>query len=182
MTQRTRMLAAVIDAVAEKGFAEMTVADVVARAGVSRRTFYEQFSDKLDCFLAAYEERSDELERVVAAAGALAGPGDRLRAGLTAYLEHMAANPTAARVLTIDIYGAGPAALEARERSRARFAEQYRAVSDDSDVLRALVGGIAELVQARLLAGQAASLPELVPTLERFVRWIARDRGEVRVG
>jgi AcrR family transcriptional regulator len=181
VTQRERMLDAVIDTVAEKGFAEMTVADVVARAGVSRRTFYEQFTDKLDCFLAAYEERAAELERVVAAAVAAAAPGERLRAGLQTYLEHLAANPTAARVLTIDIYGAGPAALEARECSRARFADQYRAVSDDADVLRALVGGIAELVQARLLAGAAESLPELVPTLERFVKGIARDRGEVAV-
>jgi AcrR family transcriptional regulator len=178
MTQRERVLMAVIDAVAQTGFAEMTVADVVARAGVSRRTFYEHFDDKLECLLAAYEARSEELRRVTADAVAAADPGTRLQVGLRAYLEHLAANPTAARVLTIDILGAGPRALECRERTRARFAEQYRGLSDDEDVLRALDGGIAELVQARLLSGNAASLPELVPTLERFVRGIA-DRGEV---
>src|SRR3954452_16854205 len=179
MTQRERMLAAVVDAVAETGFAEMTVADVVARAGVSRRTFYEQFEDKLDCFLAAYDASAAELQRVTAAAVSNAAPGDRLRAGLHAYLEHLAVNPTAARVLMIDILGAGPRALAARERSRGRFAEQYRGLGASDDVLRALVGGIAELVQARLLTGRADSLPALVPTLEQFVTGIAGDRGEV---
>ena len=181
LTQVDRMLAAVIEAVAEKGFAEMTVADVVARAGVSRRTFYEHFADKLDCFLAAYQSRSDELHQVVEEAVAAAAPSDRLRAGLSAYLEHMAANPTAARVLTIDILGAGPAALQLREQTRMQFAETYRGMRAGDDVLRALVGGIAELVQARLLAGQPESLPDLAPTLEQFVRGIAGDRGEVAV-
>ena len=179
MTQRERMLAAVIDAVAETGYADMTVADVVARAGVSRRTFYEQFEDKLDCFLAAYEQRADELHAVTAAAVRTAPPGERLRAGLHAYLEHLSVNPTAARVLMIDILGAGPRALEVRERSRERFAAQYRGLSSNDDVLRAVVGGIAELVQGRLIAGRADSLTELVPTLEQFVRGIAGDRGEV---
>jgi AcrR family transcriptional regulator len=173
------MLDAVVAAVAEKGFADMTVAEVVALAGVSRRTFYEHFDDKLDCFLAAYEARADALLHEVEDAVAAADPEDRLRAGLVAYLGRLAAEPTFARVLTIDILGAGPRALEVRERVRERFAETYRGISRDDDVLRALVGGIAELVQARLLTGDASSLPELVPTLERFVRGIAGDRGGV---
>src|SRR3954452_13087236 len=115
MTQRERMLAAVVDAVAETGFAEMTVADVVARAGVSRRTFYEHFDDKLDCFLAAYQERADALFREVEEAVRAAEPRDRLRTGLDAYLERLAAEPTFARVLTIDILAAGPRALDVRE-------------------------------------------------------------------
>jgi AcrR family transcriptional regulator len=170
MTQRERMLDAVVVAVAEKGYADMTVADVVAGAGVSRRTFYEQFDDKLDCFLAAYEWHTDALLREVEAAVAATPPRERLRAGLTAYLEGLAAHPRFARVLIVDILGAGPKALEVRERMRARWANSYRGVSGDEDVLRALVGGIAELVQARLIAGEARSLPELVPTLERFVK------------
>jgi AcrR family transcriptional regulator len=173
------MLDAVVVAVAEKGFAEMTVADVVSGAGVSRRTFYEHFDDKLDCFLAAYEARSEALLHEVEAAVASAPPRERLRAGLTAYLERLAAEPMFARVLIIDILGAGPKALEVRERWRKRFAKSYRGVSRDEDVLRALVGGIAELVQARLIAGEAERLPELVPTLVKFVKAVAGDRGEV---
>jgi AcrR family transcriptional regulator len=170
VTQRERMLDAVVAAVAEKGYADMTVADVVSGAGVSRRTFYEQFDDKLDCFLAAYEFRAHALLGEVEAAVAAAEPGERLRAGLTTYLTGLARQPMFARVLIIDILGAGPKALEVRERVRERWAGSYQGITQDDDVLRALVGGIAELVQARLLAGEASSLPELVPTLERFVK------------
>jgi AcrR family transcriptional regulator len=179
LTQRERMLEAVVVAVAEKGYADTTVADVVGRAGVSRRTFYEQFEDKLDCFLAAYEGHAEVLLREIEEAVESTPSGERLAVGLRTYLEHLAARPTFARVLTIDILGAGPRALEVRERIRERFAEHYRGISADEDVQRALVGGIAELVQARLLIGQADRLPELMPTLERFVRAVAGDRGEV---
>jgi AcrR family transcriptional regulator len=179
MTQRQRMVDAVVEAVAQKGYAEMTVADVVSGAGVSRRTFYEHFDDKLDCFLAAYEELSEVVLREVERAVAAAPPRERLRAGLSAYLQGLADRPLAARVLIIDILGAGPRALEVRECMRERWAASYRGVSQDEDVLRALVGGIAELVQARLLAGEADRLPELVPTLERFVRAVVEDRGGV---
>jgi AcrR family transcriptional regulator len=175
------MLEAVIEAVAQKGFAEMTVADVVSGAGVSRRTFYEHFDDKLDCFLAAYVDRSQAVLHEVEAAVAAAPPHERLRAGLAAYLQGLADQPQAARVLIIDILGAGPQALAVREEMRVRWAESYRGVSEDEDVLRALVGGIAELIQARLLAGEADTLPELVPTLERFVRGVVGDRGGVQV-
>jgi AcrR family transcriptional regulator len=181
LTQRERMLEAVIEAVAQKGFAEMTVADVVSGAGVSRRTFYEHFDDKLDCFLAAYVDRSEAVVRDVEHAVAAAPPHERLRAGLAAYLQALADHPQAARVLIIDILGAGPQALATREQLRVRWAASYRGISQDDDVLRALVGGIAELVQARLLAGEADSLPELVPTLERFVRAVVEDRGGVQV-
>ena len=184
MTQRARMLDAVVVAVAQRGFAEMTVADVVAHAGVSRRTFYEHFDDKLDCFLAAYESRVDGVLHAIAervrALDSDAGWRERLSAGLDAYLHRLAAEPTFARVLNVDILGAGPRALALRERVLERFVAQYRGLADE-DLLRALVGGIAEMVQARLLSGDAASLPELLPTLERFAFAVvaAGDRGEV---
>lgn len=173
------MLEAVVKAVAQKGYAEMTVADVVSGAGVSRRTFYEHFDDRLDCFLAAYVHYSEAVLREVERAVAAAPSSERLRAGLSAYLQSLADRPQAARVLIVDILGAGPRALEVREQMREKWAASYRGVSQDEDVVRALVGGIAELVQARLLAGEAETLPELVPALERFVRAVVGDRGEV---
>src|SRR5687768_18574853 len=60
-SQRTRLLEAVGRAVAERGYAAATIDDVVRRAGVSKKTFYEHFADKQDCFLAAYEAASEEL-------------------------------------------------------------------------------------------------------------------------
>src|SRR4029079_8566329 len=120
-SQRARLLWAVGRAVAEKGYAAATIEDIVRDAGVSKKTFYEHFSDKLDCFLAAYEAASDELLAHVRAAqeGAEAGaaptaragsapadragsapPGDagsewlaRTRAGIHAYLRWLAAEP-----------------------------------------------------------------------------------------
>jgi AcrR family transcriptional regulator len=187
MTQRDRMLEAIVVTVAERGFADATVADVVARAGVSRRTFYEHFDDKLDCFLAAYESRSDsvirEIERRVLELGSGVGWRARVSAGLEAYVERLASEPMFARVFNIDVLGAGPRALELREQVLGRFVATYKGLGADEELLRALVGGIAELVQARLLAGDAASLPELLPTLERLAFAVvgAGDRGEAWV-
>src|SRR6267154_6051848 len=58
--QRSRMLAAAVDAVEEVGYARMTVAQVIGRARVSRKTFYDVFADREDCFLAAFEQASDQ--------------------------------------------------------------------------------------------------------------------------
>ncbi|MEA2493770.1 MAG: hypothetical protein QOJ29_1681 [Thermoleophilaceae bacterium] len=180
------MLDAVVVAVADKGFADTTVADIVALAGVSRRTFYEQFEDRLDCFLAAYVARAESVLESIEARVHELGPDaswrERLSAGLAAYLERLAAQPTSARVLNVDVLGAGPRALELRERVLDRFAEQYRGLGE-KELQRALVGGIAEMVQARLLAGEAELLPELLPTLERFALAVvgAGDRGEAWV-
>jgi AcrR family transcriptional regulator len=178
------MLTAVITTVAQKGYAEVTVADVVADAGVSRRTFYEHFDDKLDCFLAAYIWRTESVVASIAervrGLDPDAGWRERLSAGLAAYLERLAAEPTFARVLNVDVLGAGPRALAVRERVLEQFVAQYRGLAAE-DLARGLVGGIAEMVQARLLAGGAASLPELLPTIERFAFAVvgAGDRGEV---
>src|SRR5918996_5367122 len=80
-SQRTRLLEAAGRAVAEKGYAGATIEDIVRGAGVSKKTFYEHFADKLDCFLAAYEAASDELfEHVRAAQDAETDWVDRTRA------------------------------------------------------------------------------------------------------
>jgi AcrR family transcriptional regulator len=171
-TQRARMLDAIVWAVAEKGYPNVTVADVVALAGVSRRTFYEHFDDRLACFLAAYETGADI---VLAEIGDQLRPlrdadrMTRLRLGLAIYLRALGDEPVFARVLTVDVLGVGPEALEMRERVRRRFARHWRGLGiEDETMLRALVGGIAELVQSQILAGRAAELPELHPAVVRF--------------
>src|SRR5436853_4375001 len=99
-SQRGRMLGAMADAVARKGYAATTVADVVAGAGVSRKTFYEHFRDKEECFLAAYDAGVDlVLDAILAARPE---PGDDswvalMRARVRAYLDTPAANPAFAR-------------------------------------------------------------------------------------
>jgi AcrR family transcriptional regulator len=168
-SQRTRLLEAIGRAVADKGYAATTIEDVVRGAGVSKKTFYEHFADKLDCFLAAYESASDELlEHVRAAQDAADGEWlARTRAGIHAYLRWLAAEPALARVFLIEVAAAGPDALERRERLRDRYAERMRelqvANSVPDEIFHAVVAGADDLVVRRLREG--AGLLELEPIL-----------------
>ncbi|HEV2061446.1 MAG TPA: helix-turn-helix domain-containing protein, partial [Solirubrobacteraceae bacterium] len=127
--QRSRMLAAMGDVVADKGYAAATVADVVRAAGVSRTTFYEQFRSKEDCFVEAYARGVDVLLDAIRAA-VRAGGGDwrdQLRAGMRAYLAALSADRRFARTYLLEIHAAGEAALDGRARALRRFAGRYDA-------------------------------------------------------
>jgi AcrR family transcriptional regulator len=178
-SQRTRLLEAVGRAVAEKGYAAATIDDIVRGAGVSKKTFYEHFQDKLECFLAAYEAASDELYDHVQAAqdGVPAGPAggnawlERTQAGVHAYLRWLAAEPALARVFLIEIAAAGPKALARRERLRDRYAERMRELQDPrigvpDEIFPAVVAAADDLVVRRLRAG--SDLLELEPILLRL--------------
>jgi AcrR family transcriptional regulator len=167
-SQRARLLEAVGRAVAEKGYAAATIDDIVRGAGVSKKTFYEHFNDKLGCFLAAYEAASDELyEHVRAAQDSSEDWVRRTRAGIRAYLRWLAAEPALARVFLIEIAAAGPEALERRERLRDRYAERMRelqvANSVPDEIFHAVVAGADDLVVRRLREGR--DLLELEPIL-----------------
>jgi AcrR family transcriptional regulator len=168
-SQRTRILEAIGRAVADKGYAAATIDDIVRDAGVSKKTFYEHFSDKLDCFLAAYEAASDELLEHIRAAQDTADADwlARTSAGIHAYLRWLAAEPALARVFLIEIAAAGPAALELRERMRDRYADRMRelqtANSVPDEIFHAVVAGADDLVVRRLREG--GDLLELEPAL-----------------
>jgi AcrR family transcriptional regulator len=177
-SQRARLLEAVGRAVAEKGYAGATIDDIVRGAGVSKKTFYDHFSDKLDCFLAAYEAASDELLTRLREAQAT-GDGwlDRTRAGVVAYLRWLAAEPALARVFLIEVAAAGPVAAERRERLRDRYAEVMRELQDDArteipalprlpdEIFHALVAAVDEVVVRRIRESGGADLPDLEPVL-----------------
>jgi AcrR family transcriptional regulator len=182
-SQRTRLLEAVGRAVAEKGYGAATIDDIVRGAGVSKKTFYEHFQDKLECFLAAYEAASDELyEHVRAAQDAVPGGGrpqsagddawlERTHAGIHAYLRWLAAEPALARVFLIEIAAAGPEALACRERLRDRYAERMRELQDPrigvpDEIFHAVVAAADDLVVRRLRDG--SDLLELDPILLRL--------------
>jgi AcrR family transcriptional regulator len=115
--QRVRMLGAMVDLTRERGAERVTVAHVVSRAGVSRRTFYEIFADREACLLAALDEAIEQ----IAAAVLPAYQRDRvwlgrIRAGLTAALKFFDEQPAVAARCVVDALGAGPAALERRAR------------------------------------------------------------------
>jgi AcrR family transcriptional regulator/DNA-binding MarR family transcriptional regulator len=113
--QRARVLAALCEVVVERGAGSTTVAHIVARAGVSRRTFYELFADREDCFLAAFDQA---VERAAARVmPAFAGPGrwrERVRAALVAALGFLDEEPELGALCVVHALGAGPQALERR--------------------------------------------------------------------
>ena len=177
--QRVRMLAAMVQAVAEKGYARVAVADVIERAGVSRKTFYEQFANKDDCFLAAYDASVDELLAKIDVALEALAP-DWLaahRAAVETYLQTLAVSPEFARALLIEVLGAGPDALSRRAAVQDRFAAQLRDVhrrarQDIPEIpevpphtYRAAVGAVNELVTAHVLEHGADTLPELADAI-----------------
>ena len=177
-SQRGRMLEAMAVAVAEKGYAATAVADVIARARVSRKTFYEHFANKEACFLAAYDEGVAALLATIdEAVGAAGDPLQAVTEGVRAYLEALAANPAFARTFLVEILAAGPAALERRAAVHARFAEQieasHRAARAELPGLptvpparfRAGVGATHELVVEHVSRHGAETLPELLETL-----------------
>ncbi len=176
-TQRDRLLDGMAQTVARRGYAATPVAEVLKAAGVSRRTFYEQFVDKEDCFLAAYDAFVARCtERLVGAYHAGAGWEDGIGRAYAALLAALAAEPDYAHLGVVGVLGAGPEALARREatlRRFARFIEYTRERADVSArpprlVAQAIVGGIHELVYSRIVRGQAQRLPELAGELEHY--------------
>ena len=171
-SQRGRMLAAIAEAVSHKGFAGVSVADVIARAGVSRETFYEQFANKEDCFLQALDAGADRVLKVLG--GALAEPADtraeRLGNVLDAYLHALAAEPAFAKAFLIDAYGAGPRATARRIELQQRFVDVVaRILGTRSFACEAVVAAVSSLATARVGTGRAGELPELREPLVELV-------------
>jgi len=180
-SQVERLCRAAIAAVAEAGYADVTVADIVRRAKVSRVAFYAHFRTKEDCFLAATREGGQLLaDRVTAATRAV--PPDTpdeevLRAACRAFLQFVTDEPAWARVFYIDMPTAGPRAVARFDAAERRFAEmtatwhrRARARNPDwpavpDDVYLALEGAIAKLVRTAVRNGQTAALPEMEDTL-----------------
>jgi AcrR family transcriptional regulator len=171
---RARICEAMAHVVAERGYAAVTVADVVSAARISRRTFYEHFDDKEACFLETYRIGCENaLGQIDDALRSLENPDwrTRLRVSLEAWVAMLADEPQFARVLLIDVLGAGPRALAMREDVLAEYVAHYRrlhqrARDEEPDLpavpdefMRALVGGIAELVQQALLERRSKEIP-----------------------
>lgn len=175
--QRARIINALAEETMEKGYRAVTVADIVRRAGIARNTFYDNFSSKEDSFLAAQEFAAGEvLKRVVDAAGSVESWPARVHAGVAAFLDEVACSPALARVCFVESMSAGPAAFERYEQSLQAFIPLFRVgrkVSPQGEQLPATfeettVGGIFWIVQARVVAGETASITALLPELVEF--------------
>ncbi len=163
--QRGRILAAMIDVASRDGVGNATVARVVARSGMSRRTFYEQFLDREDCFLVAFAQALDRIAEVV-------GPAyshppkwpERVRFGFAALLQFLDREPVLARFVIVEGFGAGPKVLE---RRRQFIARAVAIVDREGRAAKAgegpppltgegVIGGVLSLIHSRLAFPAAA--------------------------
>ena len=203
-SQRQRILLAMADAVAEKGYVKTSVADVLSRAGVSRATFYVQFTDKEDCFRASYESIAEMLADVLEnQAGSMAGgtagrdldgeaevaaddPLAKLDRILESYLQVLHDAPSLAKAFLIETYAAGPRAIEQRRKSLEGFvdlvAETHRGLPgligtapEQRFAVQALVGAVGSLVTNMVGAGDIEGLPGLREPIMVLIRQVAGD-------
>jgi AcrR family transcriptional regulator len=173
--QRERILAAVAQVASTRGYGAMSVQDVVREAGVSRRTFYEQFKNKDHAFLAAYDEASGRLMASVRAAiDAEEGFEDKISAGFRVFLELLTASPAFARMCIVEVLAAGPEAIARRARTMEEFTGFFEDAARETLVrenppspliAETIVGGVYETVYRRIARGETDELPRLLPDL-----------------
>ena len=172
--QRSRLLAAAVAAVDEVGYADTTVADVTNRARVSRRTFYELFTNREECMTAVLEDVVALVRGEIAAAG-LEGLAwrERVRGGLWAILSFLDREPTLARVCVVQAARGGQEVLERREEILAGLAavvdegrrESSRGAGCTPLTAEGVVGAAFTIVYARLLRGERKPLTGLLGEL-----------------
>ncbi len=175
--QRERLLIAMIDTVTDIGYSTLTVQNVLTRAGISRPTFYEQFEDKEDCFLAAFDASSQRMRARIEEAVADAAPEwrDQLRAGIAELLRFIAEEPEEARMVIVEARASSPAGLRRRDDLLDSYAGCIDAlVREDLNeppsaiAAAGVVGGIESVIYARLQKGETAELEALLPSLMYF--------------
>jgi AcrR family transcriptional regulator len=158
--QRARILAAMFDVATEQGAENVSVAHVVERSGVSRRTFYEAFSDREDCFLAAFDDAlAFASQRVLPAYASGKKWRERIRAGLLALLCFLDEEPVIGRLLICESLTGGARTLERRGQVLARVAaaidegrgESANAASLPPLTAEGLVGGALSVIHARIV-------------------------------
>jgi AcrR family transcriptional regulator len=177
--QRERLIAGLATAVAEKGYAAVTLADVVKEAKVSRRVFYANFESKEQCFLAAFDVVVGHLGELVAeaTAGVEEWP-QRVIAATRAVLGFLAAEPDLARLCLLESRVAGPAVtarfgeavgglLPLLRQGRAERPEGERSPPDSTE--DTTLGSLVSLVQRKVAAGEAERLEELLPECVELV-------------
>jgi AcrR family transcriptional regulator len=166
--QRARIFEAMTHAVSERGYGATPVAEILRRAGVSRETFYQQFSSKDDCFLAFLDEATAAVETLLAAdrPGDAVPPAERLGRLLDTWLSTVADDPDRARVLLVETYAAGPDAILARMGVLDLLVDEILAELGSADRFAAesLVSAIAGRVTMLLASDDPEGISELGPS------------------
>ncbi|HYB23563.1 MAG TPA: TetR/AcrR family transcriptional regulator, partial [Solirubrobacteraceae bacterium] len=169
-SQRQRLMQAMIDVVGEQGYAKTTVAHVIARAGVSRKSFYQHFANKQACLLETYDAIT--AQAVAHVTEAYLRERDTVasaRAGIDALFGWAIEHPRALRLVLMEVGSTGPAGIERRERLLGRFEELLRVglqlPPGPNPVLRAVIGGLNQVLYTRAQASRYGELSGLVPVL-----------------
>lgn len=175
--QRERLIAAVIAAVAENGYGETTIATIVKAAELSRKTFYEHFANKEECFAAAYEASFAYLRQAIDGVEVDGDWGQLVRGRLERLLGLLSEESDLAAFFLIAPTSAGN---EIVERHHETMRELVRALTKGAPAdsrkgeppgtrEQALAGGISRLIVLKLSAGEAETLPALLPALTELV-------------
>ncbi|WP_278315436.1 TetR/AcrR family transcriptional regulator [Lolliginicoccus levis] len=186
---RARMLDALADAVADKGFSATTITDVVGRAHVSRRTFYEHFADKEDCLLACHHAFSTGLAQQLSEASQRGTTStERITGTVAALLAALQQHPSEARVYFVEMAAAGDRPRQARRETQhmlatlleelaLRGSQRNPAMSAIThEMALALVGAISELILDAAERGALDQLASLAPTVETLLRAVLLRR------
>jgi len=172
--QRERIMTALVDTVAERGYNATTVAHITKAASVSRRTFYEHFADKEACFLAAYEMVAEHIRDSMRAAAAVFDDWpQQVRAALATLLRFLAGEPELARICMIEPIAAGGEIAARHRASMQSLVEILKAGRPEHGGERplpeateeTLVGGIVSLIVREIAAGRTEQLEQLLPDL-----------------
>ncbi len=183
---RSRLLQAMAHLASAKGVAATTIADLVAEAGVSKRTFYEHFGSKEACFLALYRAASASALRTLREAVRPERPWqDQVERALDAYFAHLACTPGLVHALFVEIHHLGPEGLRVRREVLRQLADFMLATVNGGsaraaprltpELALAAVGGITELVLQHVEGGQVDRLTELTPSAAAIVRALTRS-------
>ena len=193
--RRGRILRALASCMAEKGYQATTIADIAREGRVSKSVVYAHFRDKEECLLELYARATDRVMRTVVEAKQDARRAglpwrDRVRAVIEAYLAALAAAPPVAWTALVEIQAAGRAALDLRRRVLDRYVDLLTGVAAElalqhpdevrpvgRDMVVAAVGGINELILARVERGEAERLPEDAEVAADVVIGLLERRG-----
>ncbi len=193
--QRQRLLSAAAAEFAERGYAGASSESISRRAGMSKATFYEHFSNKEDCIIALFDRATEVVMQAQSVAAESAGSGDaieRMRAGTRAFLSALSEYPEFAQTLLVEIIGAGPRAAQRRDQILQSFAEALDAENEAAarrgliarfasplDAV-AIIGAITELVSRQVRLQEPRDVLELAPVIDRLILGVlgmGRDPG-----
>lgn len=174
--KQRRIMDALAELTAEQGYEATKISDIVKRAGVARKTLYDNFEGKEEVFLAAFDAARDEVLRRVEEGGADADGDwqDRVAGGLAAFLGYVAEQPTLARLCMIEALSATPATTKRYEDTLEVFVKLTRQALPNDErlpdtIAETLVGGVAWIVYQQIRRGEAERAEDLLPELTEFM-------------